>query len=265
MRLICPNCGAQYEVDDAVIPEQGRDVQCSNCGHTWYQQPAHIDAETAEDLQDHAPVEEEVAPEDIEEDVAPESRVLDPEVADILREEAARETAAREVEAEGIESQPDLGIEDTAQVAADRSAAARARMARLRGAEDADTDIDAAALASAVGSRKELLPDVEEIDSSLRAPEPNEPDAETMADIADDVGQEPRPGGRSFGFRLIVILLLLAALLYLFAPQIVQYVPALEPYMIQYVEFVNGLRDQIDPLVQQGIDWVRGLIDGGAE
>ncbi len=37
MRLTCPNCDAQYEVDDRAIPENGRDVQCSNCGHTWYQ------------------------------------------------------------------------------------------------------------------------------------------------------------------------------------------------------------------------------------
>lgn len=38
MRLICPNCGAQYEVDESVIPETGRDVQCSGCGQTWFQQ-----------------------------------------------------------------------------------------------------------------------------------------------------------------------------------------------------------------------------------
>lgn len=37
MRLTCPNCGAQYEVPDEVIPETGRDVQCSNCGDTWFQ------------------------------------------------------------------------------------------------------------------------------------------------------------------------------------------------------------------------------------
>ncbi|MCB2124584.1 MAG: zinc-ribbon domain-containing protein, partial [Rhodobacteraceae bacterium] len=29
MRLICPSCGAQYEVDESVIPDGGRDVQCS--------------------------------------------------------------------------------------------------------------------------------------------------------------------------------------------------------------------------------------------
>jgi predicted Zn finger-like uncharacterized protein len=51
MRLICPNCAAQYEVDDGVIPEAGRDVQCSNCGHTWWQereQTAAAEASAAE-------------------------------------------------------------------------------------------------------------------------------------------------------------------------------------------------------------------------
>ena len=46
MRLVCPNCGAQYEVDDAVIPPNGRDVQCSNCAHSWFQpSKAMLDAE----------------------------------------------------------------------------------------------------------------------------------------------------------------------------------------------------------------------------
>ena len=40
MRLTCPNCAAQYEVDDRVIPSAGRDVQCSNCGQAWFQPPA---------------------------------------------------------------------------------------------------------------------------------------------------------------------------------------------------------------------------------
>lgn len=39
MRLVCPNCSAQYEIDGSMIPEEGRDVQCSNCGHTWFELP----------------------------------------------------------------------------------------------------------------------------------------------------------------------------------------------------------------------------------
>lgn len=53
MRLTCPNCGAQYEVPDDIIPTGGRDVQCSNCGNTWFQVHA--------DMQAEEPVEEAVA------------------------------------------------------------------------------------------------------------------------------------------------------------------------------------------------------------
>lgn len=37
MRIICPNCSAQYEVEAAAIPPEGRYVQCSACGHGWLQ------------------------------------------------------------------------------------------------------------------------------------------------------------------------------------------------------------------------------------
>ena len=40
MRLVCPNCVAQYEVADGTIPETGRDVQCANCHHIWFQDAA---------------------------------------------------------------------------------------------------------------------------------------------------------------------------------------------------------------------------------
>lgn len=48
MRLVCPNCEAKYEVPEDAIPETGRDVQCANCGHSWYQmRPRAALAETA--------------------------------------------------------------------------------------------------------------------------------------------------------------------------------------------------------------------------
>ena len=49
MRLTCPNCDAKYEVPEDAIPEGGRDVQCSNCGHGWFQSrpEAEIAAEIA--------------------------------------------------------------------------------------------------------------------------------------------------------------------------------------------------------------------------
>ena len=49
MRLVCPNCDAEYEVDDAAIPREGRDVQCSSCGHAWFQ--VHPEVEAAEEAE----------------------------------------------------------------------------------------------------------------------------------------------------------------------------------------------------------------------
>ncbi len=47
MRLTCPSCAAQYEVSPEAIPPQGRDVQCSACGHTWFEHPGEAAARTA--------------------------------------------------------------------------------------------------------------------------------------------------------------------------------------------------------------------------
>lgn len=67
MRLICANCGAAYEVPASAIPEAGREVKCSACGHAWLQRAAGA---------------------------AP-RRPVDPQALSILREEAAREAMAR--------------------------------------------------------------------------------------------------------------------------------------------------------------------------
>ena len=35
MFIECPNCTKKFEVDQNLIPEEGRLVQCGSCGHTW--------------------------------------------------------------------------------------------------------------------------------------------------------------------------------------------------------------------------------------
>ena len=37
MRIVCPRCVAQYEVDESAIPATGREVQCANCENIWFQ------------------------------------------------------------------------------------------------------------------------------------------------------------------------------------------------------------------------------------
>ena len=36
MRLTCPNCGAEYEVPDGMVPAGGRHVQCTACHTRWF-------------------------------------------------------------------------------------------------------------------------------------------------------------------------------------------------------------------------------------
>ena len=35
MEISCPNCGARYQVPEAALGANGRDVTCSACGHVW--------------------------------------------------------------------------------------------------------------------------------------------------------------------------------------------------------------------------------------
>ncbi len=76
MRITCPNCGARYDVDEEVIPPEGRDAQCSNCRHVWFVEHGGRDAASPTRNSGLG-------------------KKLDPAVVNILREEAEREARAR--------------------------------------------------------------------------------------------------------------------------------------------------------------------------
>jgi predicted Zn finger-like uncharacterized protein len=121
MRLVCPNCDAEYEVDASAIPDGGRDVQCSNCGNAWFQMSPEAEAElAAEEALFDAPEavaipaqseaepalpepKDEPEPDDDENPPPPPSdaprRSIDESVLAVLREEAMRETEVRKTEA----------------------------------------------------------------------------------------------------------------------------------------------------------------------
>ncbi len=271
MRLVCPNCGAQYEVDDRVIPESGRDVQCSNCGHTWFQLPKGHPDEAGEEAGSDTPVspppepapepapepepepvpepEPEPAPEpEAQPEPAPEParQPLDEELARILREEAEREARERERERAALQTQEDLGLDNVppsttrpeAPAASEKAVAAQERMARLRGL---DTGEDSAR------NRRDLLPDIEEINSSL--------DSIGTPDTLDNLPAPPvRRGGFGRGFVLMLLLAAIAVALYLYAPLIAQKVPALTPALEVYVGWVDQARGWIDRMVALALD-----------
>lgn len=238
MRLVCPNCDAEYEVDDNVIPTDGRDVQCSSCGKTWFQKSA-LQLQQAEEPAAPEPVTQEPAPQEPEQEPEqeefqePERRLPDEAVLDVLRQEAARETEARMDDNQGgVETQPDLGLDDGDQ--SEAASAVSQRTARLRGIEP---EINKQT------HRSDLLPDIEEINSSLQA----ESDIELKE--TDTQKKRGRSGFR-LGFGAVLIFATFLLLAYIYAPQIIEKLPASEPFMTGYVEKIDDMRLWLDELMK---------------
>lgn len=105
MRLICPRCGAQYEIDAAAIPAAGRDVECSACDHVWRAWPVSEQAE---------PFDPTARPRL--------SRPLSESVIEILRQEAARELEVRAAERRAQRladaGEVEAGVDETREVEA---------------------------------------------------------------------------------------------------------------------------------------------------
>ncbi len=36
MIITCPNCNKQFKIDNSLIPNEGRDLQCGSCNHVWF-------------------------------------------------------------------------------------------------------------------------------------------------------------------------------------------------------------------------------------
>ena len=164
-------------------------------------------------------------------------------MSDILREEAAREAELRAAESQSLETQPDLGLEEAAPAedeAARRSRQARDRMARMRGEDPRQI------AAAESGSRKELLPDIEEINSTLRsagsaAPAPQaDPEALPV----------PRKSSFARGFALSVIAALILLMVYDKAPLIAEKLPQADPVLSSYVDWVDQARLWLDNQVK---------------
>lgn len=247
MRLICPNCDAQYEVPDNVIPSEGRDVQCSDCGNTWFQEPGGAPAS----------------------EPAFERPAVPPEVSSILQEEAELERAARQDEEppEPVEepvadlSEPEPEEEevrhpfvgpDPGETDQDRRAReARERMARMRSVAEADP------FEAAGDSRKAGLPDVDELNLSLHAEGVSAYAGETL-DVAMLRRKERRAAGFRNGFALVIFACLIGLAVYTQFENIGRVFPGAKPYLDAFVAWVNDGRFW---LADQATVWQKWLDD----
>jgi len=290
-----------------VIPAAGRDVQCSNCGNTWFQEPAsastlveddetfatreaQIDVSGAPDPQPEDDfsemLEDELAAAAAMEDVAPEDdgdyeetyedggeehdldrdadfskydpevpaednlsqavssakggrSTLTDEVASVLRDEVAFEEEARKADLEALETQPDLGALETDGADDDL----RATIKSLDQVGDRDI-----AIAGGRSARRNLLPDVEEINSSLRTNQAKKIEdltPEGFDYINEDYEIEHRRGFR-WGFVGTLSGLAAAIALYFYAEPLKARAPQFADPIDGYVALVDRGRGAMD-------------------
>lgn len=276
MRLICPNCDAEYEVDDAAIPENGRDVQCSNCGHAWFQLPPDVEAAMdAEDALFGAMQADDssadVSEDDEDDDLAgrpepsPEAvasaealrRSLDTRVLTVLREEAEREAAARKAEAAStLETQTELGLTTPTEAKADGGAEGETQANRhIMKMKGYDPDGPPPPPPARPGSRRDMLPDIEEINSSLKS--------KSRGQGADGAGRGDRSAGERSGFRsgfvFSILIAAIAVAIYAMAPKLSEQIPGVAPALDGYVATVDSARIWLDGIMRAATETLRGM------
>ncbi|OUS22514.1 hypothetical protein A9Q95_05960 [Rhodobacterales bacterium 59_46_T64] len=235
---------AETDTDTAPPAEDHTDEEAT--GHTeeeiitWVppEDDYYEDETGADEGQGHPP---------LQDPPAPPRRELDPSVAELLREEAARETRARAAEnGSDFESQGDLGLEEPSGETGRREREVQLRMARMRGEpEPAPEHAATVGAVSAVGgSRRDLLPDIEEINSTLRSSRDRRP-----ASADDQEGALTQPSqkrGFLSGFGMTLLITVVLIVIYANAGRISAALPVLAPVVNGYAAKVDDARAWLD-------------------
>jgi len=224
MRLTCPNCGAEYDIPDGMLPADGRHVQCSACHTRWYVRgtaPAATSEEAILTRLEHWRPRPVAVP-------APGPRAdRGPAVA------AAPAPRPHAAEPLRVVPTPVAEPEAAPEVAAgpDPVAASAAPLAPPR-REPPTKPADHPTVA-----RPSPVPDL-----------PARPSPRLDLEIAAP-GRAPQPPPESRflrGFLLVPVVALLALGAYRFGPEIAARVPAAEPALDAYAGTLDGWREEIE-------------------
>ncbi len=271
MRLVCPNCKAEYNVADDAFSDGARDVQCSNCQHTWFQTPASrmISREVSRVLSTPLPSVVKTQSRDVSAYDSPQAgnsraegplhkpvgdgprhRPVDPNVANILREEAelTRGVADYSADAPAPASSREVTAEEIEET--------RQRIARMT-AEEGGTPTGmspaaAAAAHAAAHADPHSIPELTEINAALRARQEAQ-DGSGLTELEMKEARDRRGFRRGFFTVLLLVALIISP--YIFADEVVEAMPELSGYMATYVLVIDQMRD----LLRAAVDAIAGL------
>jgi predicted Zn finger-like uncharacterized protein len=273
MRLVCPNCAAQYEVDASVLPPDGTEVQCSACATVWFQPGPASATKVARPDPTPVPAEPPTAPAHAARPPAPAPQPAPPEPPrpnrperaeiaaprpkrpDIPAHPAPRPSAAVEKAVSDPPVAPvppptralDPAVADVLRGEAEFEAKQRAREGNALETQQELGLFGPAIVAPASKSGAASLPDIDDISSTL---EPIEAARSGQSELP----QTEAARKRGFLAGMIVPLAMAAILtaLYLLAPMLAGAVPALEGMLSAYVAMVDTARLAVAGLLGGG-------------
>ncbi|MFT6073399.1 MAG: putative Zn finger-like uncharacterized protein [Yoonia sp.] len=272
MRLICPNCDAEYNVADDAIPQGGRDVQCSSCNTTWFQtrKSRILSREVSRILTTPLPSMVKTQSRDVSAYDTPQSkngntegpqhepvtdkprhRQIDPSVANILRKEAARNQGVADYSA----SKPTLRRESSPE-AVDETRKRIAQMTEVEGSTPAGTSQAGGKVAVSTPNPR-AVPDINEINAALRGrAETNNGRGATELEIHEAVRRQ----GFRRGFFIVLILIAVTITPYVLSEEITQNMPELSGYMATYVAVIDQLRVSLNAFIDGIAQSISNLI-----
>ncbi len=220
-------------------------------------------AEVAEDPEGFEQEEAEAEEASTEDDIAPSAkrRGLDPAVADVLQEEAAHEARVRAEEQETLETQAELGLSAPVSEATRRASEARDRMRTLRG-QTGQEEPASSATSERRDSRRDLLPDIEETNSTLRHAGETNRTNESVDASADDA---KRGRGFRLGFVLIILLATASVLVYGRHESLSAAYPQFAPQIDSFVTSADTARVWLDTKVSGLLIWMNEIVNNRSD
>jgi hypothetical protein len=175
-------------------------------------------------------------------------REIEPSVADILREEAQREREQRA--AETFEHQDEFALDADKPASDPQPKKSGSIDPKLDDLDEMYKDT----VSDAPKFRRDLLPDIEEINSTLRRDKKS-------ANSEEPESQAQKNASGLRGFRTAIILLILAVVVYVYADLITSNFPQIAPYLDAYVAQIDQWRAELSDQTSGFLTWLQAQAD----